>query len=145
MTRVPKAVVQRYLRDVTEALEVVKGLTSRRLEELLRDRYLCYSLRYAVVVMVEASADLALAIIEKDFGETAESYREAFLKLAEHGVISGETANAMVKLVALRNLVVHRYWVIDDARIYGEAKRGGVAAVERFLDEVMAYVEAEEG
>jgi uncharacterized protein YutE (UPF0331/DUF86 family) len=47
-----------------------------------------YSLRYSVVVVFEALADLSVAILEKDFSEDVESYREAFLKLTNHGVIS---------------------------------------------------------
>lgn len=44
------------------------------------------------MVIVEALANLSVSILEKDFNEDVESYREVFLKLASHGVISFETS-----------------------------------------------------
>lgn len=85
---------------------------------------------------------LSVSILEKDFNEDVESYREVFLKLASHGVISFETSQKMAKLASLRNLIVYRYWTIDDLRIYKEAKQNGLEAVERFVKEVTNYVEA---
>jgi len=66
------------------------------------------------------------------------------MKLLEKGVISAETAESMVKLAGLRNLIVHRYWVINDLRIYEEAMRGGIRVLEEFISEVSRCVEAED-
>nr|WP_245534193.1 HepT-like ribonuclease domain-containing protein [Thermofilum pendens] len=73
-----------------------------------------------------------------------ESYAEAFLKLGEKGVVSMETAMKMAKLASLRNIIVHRYWAIDDARILNEAKGSGTKAVREFIDEVLRYVETKD-
>ncbi|MEM4455096.1 MAG: HepT-like ribonuclease domain-containing protein [Thermofilaceae archaeon] len=101
-------------------------------------------MRYCIVVVVEALADLSVTILEKDFNDAAESYREAFFKLASRKVVSLDTCNSMAKLASLRKQVVHRYWAVDDLRIYREAKEGGVEAVERFIKEVEEYVKAED-
>jgi uncharacterized protein YutE (UPF0331/DUF86 family) len=92
-------------------------------------------------MVVEALADLAVAILEKDFGVAVESYREAFLRLAEKGVINAEIAQSMVRLAVLRNIIVHRYWSVDDMSIYNDVRRSGVEVVERFIEEVLGYVE----
>ena len=45
--------------------------------------------------------------------------------------------NDIVKLLKLRNLLVNRYWVIDDKRIYNEAKRNFkniITFIERIRD-----------
>ncbi len=91
---------------------------------------------------VEAAADAALLILEKVYGEEASSYREAFLKLARRGVISAETLEGMTRLVGLGNMIVHRYWEVDDARILREARGGGLRVLERFLEEVSRFAEA---
>jgi len=85
---------------------------------------------------------VAVIILEKDFSEAVESYREAFLKLAEKGVISAGVAERMAALAGLRNLIVCRYWAVDDMRIYRDARGSGVEAVEKFISEVLRYVEA---
>ncbi|MEM2186698.1 MAG: HepT-like ribonuclease domain-containing protein [Thermofilaceae archaeon] len=142
MTRVDREVFNRFMREALDALNEVKSIVSMDVDEFLADRRARYSLRYCIVVMVEALADLSVTILEKDFNDAAESYREAFFKLASHRVISLDTCNSMAKLASLRNQVVHRYWAIDDLRIYREAREGGIEAVERFIKEVEEYVEA---
>lgn len=90
------------------------------INEFSTDRRARYSLRYSIVVIVEALADISVTILEKDFNDAAESYREAFLKLVDHKVISLDTFNSIAKLVSLRSQIVHRYWTIDDLRIHRE-------------------------
>ena len=36
----------------------------------------------------------------------------------------------MASLASLRNMIVHRYWGVDDARIYTEAKSIGVKTIK---------------
>ncbi len=93
-----------------------------------------------MILIVEAASDLGIAILRHYFGDVAESYREVFLKLGEKGVISFKTAEGMASLASLRNMIVHRYWDIDDARIYRETKEGGIDIIERFVVEVERYV-----
>jgi uncharacterized protein YutE (UPF0331/DUF86 family) len=42
----------------------------------------------------------------------------------------------MRRFAGLRNLLVHRYWEVDDARLYRELKEGGLEALRRFLRHV---------
>ena len=41
-------------------------------------------------------------------------------------MISYEVAEGMAALAFLRNMVVYRYWDIDDARIYREVSKSGL-------------------
>jgi len=144
LTRIAREVYERLVGEAKEAIEEMKDITSMSRDDFIKSRRARFSLRYSIVMAVEALADLAIAILEKDFNEVVESYREAFMKLLEKGIISAEIAESMVKLVSLRNLIVHRYWVINDLRIYEEAKRGGIKVLEEFISEVSRYVEAED-
>jgi len=37
-------------------------------------------------------------------------------------------------------MIVHRYWSIDDARIYREAKNSGISIIKELIKEVEDYV-----
>jgi uncharacterized protein YutE (UPF0331/DUF86 family) len=50
----------------------------------------------------------------------------------------------MAKLASLRNQIVHRYWTIDDLRIYKEAKENGLGTIESFIKEMTDYVETKD-
>ena len=70
----------------------------------------------------------------------AEGYVQVFRRLTECGVLTVETGEGMARLARLRNLIVHRYWEVDDIRVYTEVRREGLSLVRRFIGEVKAYV-----
>ena len=55
--------------------------------------------------------------------------------LADRELIEYEELDELVKLIRLRNLLVHRYWVVDDRRIY-ENIRKNFNAVKSFVRRV---------
>ncbi|ABN70652.1 protein of unknown function DUF86 [Staphylothermus marinus F1] len=97
-------------------------------------------MRYSIVLIIESSADLGLYLLRKCFGEEARTYRDVFEKLLRNNVISSETAKGMKSLAFLRNMVVHRYWNVDDEKIYLEAKSNGIQIIEKFIEEVRSHV-----
>ncbi|MEM3414415.1 MAG: HepT-like ribonuclease domain-containing protein [Thermoproteota archaeon] len=144
MTRIEKESFNKLINEATDALDEIKSIVSMDINEFSADRRARYSLRYSIVVIVEALADLSVTILEKDFNDAAESYREAFLKLVNHKVTSLNTFNSIAKLVSLRNQIAYRYWTIDDLRIHREAKENGVEAIKHFIKEVERYVETKD-
>jgi len=143
VTKVSNEVVRRLMNEAKEALDEIENIISMKVDAFLTSRSARFSLRYSIVLIVEVLADLSIAILEKDFDEVVESYRDAFIKLATKGVISSECMQTMVRLAGLRNIVVHRYWTIDDVKIYENAKENGVKALKDFMNKVMEYVETE--
>jgi uncharacterized protein YutE (UPF0331/DUF86 family) len=129
---------------VAEAIEEVGGITSLDVESFPKDRRARFSLRYSIVLIVESLADIAVAILEKDFNEIVESYRDAIMKLRDKGLLGRRVAESIARLVSLRNLIVHRYRVVDDLKIYESAKNSGVESIERFIEEVSRYVEVKD-
>ncbi|HDI74382.1 MAG TPA: DUF86 domain-containing protein, partial [Thermoprotei archaeon] len=89
-------------------------------------------LRHLILIVVESAASIAIHILSEAFNESAESYGEAFIKLAYRGVLSSDVAEEMALLAKLRNLIVHRYWLVDDIRIYEEAKSSGISVIKKF-------------
>lgn len=144
MTKIDKDVLEKLTREVAEAIEEVGGIISLDVESFLKDRRARFSLRYSIVLIVESLADIAVAILEKDFNEIVESYRDAIMKLRDKGLMGSRVAESIARLVSLRNLIVHRYRVVDDLKIYESAKNSGVENIERFIEEVSRYVEVKD-
>ena len=132
--------VSRLLGEIKESLKIAGNLVSLSLGEFLGDVRNRYTLRLALVEVVEAAATLGLHILREHFNvEKTDGYTQIFERLNEYGVISRSVKEGMVRLARLRNLIVHRYWEIDDARIYREAKGGGLDTVKRFVGEVEKF------
>lgn len=129
---------------MAEAIEEVGGIISLDIESFPKDRRARFSLRYSIVLIVESLADIAVAILEKDFNEIVESHRDAIMKLRDKGLLGRRVAESIARLVSLRNLIVHRYSIVDDLKIYESAKNSGVESIERFIEEVSRYVEVKD-
>jgi len=88
----------------------------------------------------EAATLIGLHILREQFNDTAEGYVQVFRKLLERGIISRDTGEGMIKLARLRNLIVHRYWDVDEVRVYTEIKEVGIELVKKFIREVEEHV-----
>ena len=99
-----------------------------------------YALRYALVLMVEALADAITLVLEADHSVAPESYREAMLLAGELGIVSYEDAVVLARLASLRNMLIHRYWRVEDDRLYRETRKG-LEVVDRVLEALKRYVE----
>jgi len=132
--------VERRLGEIEEATKYVSLLLEEGEEKFASSFKSRLALRHLILMIVESAASIALHILAEDFEERAESYGEAFEKLARRGVLKPETALEMAAMARLRNLIVHRYWLVDDLRIYREARGSGLEVVRRFVEEVRRYV-----
>ncbi|MDK2465155.1 MAG: DUF86 domain-containing protein [Candidatus Korarchaeota archaeon] len=132
-----KARLLNVLRDLESSLERMRKITSLSEEDFLRDYRNLYTLRMLIVEVVEAIVDVGLLLVR---GEV-ETYAQVVDRLLEMGVISVGTADSLKSLIRLRNLIVHRYWEVDDLRIYREAKAGGLDSIEGFIREIREAAE----
>ena len=140
MSDVDHGRVQKLISELREALSLLNKALERPREAFLsswRDRL---STRYLIVEIVEASTSLGIHLLEAEGGKAPETYGEVFNKMAEKDIISWEVAEGMRKLVGLRNLVIHRYWEVDDGRIYDEGRGSRLEVIRRFIEEVEAYL-----
>jgi len=138
-----KDVVQHLIQEIEEAISEMKKCTSFDEDVFIKDRTLRFSLRYSVIQAVESAADLGLTILEKKFNTTAKSYREVFRKLVLNGVISLNIGKSLEKMASLRNMIVHRYWDIDDLLIYRGAKEGGIETIKKYMEVIKEFVTKE--
>jgi len=133
--------VKRLLYEIEEATKILEKAVSMSKEDFLKnDITTRYAVRYAIIKIVEASAVLGTHILENEYEFVPESYGEVFDLLSKVDILDNSTAIGMKKLVGLRNLLMHRYWIADDSRIYREVKGKGLRIIKKFVKTVHAYV-----
>jgi uncharacterized protein YutE (UPF0331/DUF86 family) len=126
-----KGVVESRIKHVYEAVAELKRLASKRFEEMNVD--VRYSMRYNVIVLVESMASLYLHLALDYYGLRPESYSECFREVSSRlGLGCARDLEAMVRL---RNLLVHRYWVVRDEIVYESVKKD-FRCVEEFVSRV---------
>ena len=114
--------VEARVREIHDAVELLSGLVARDFDELTV--YERLSMRYLVIQLVEAAASICLHLLLEIFDERASSLPGCFARLGERGFLPEDLARKLASAARLRNLLVHRYWAIDDRRVYESVKEG---------------------
>lgn len=133
--------IEARIREVNDAVQMLRDLTAKGFGELTVHERL--SMRYLLIQLVEASSSICMYILLGAFNEKAEGFPECFARLGGKGVISGGLASRLSSAARLRNLLVHRYWVIVDEKVY-ESVKSGFGDFEAFVVHVRAFLEGRE-
>ncbi|QOJ78911.1 DUF86 domain-containing protein [Infirmifilum lucidum] len=125
--------IEARVREINDAISLLRDLSSRDFDSL--SLYERLSMRYLVIQLVEAASGICLHILIELFGEAIDSMPGCFTRLGEKGVLEPELASRLASSARLRNLLVHRYWSVDDRRVFESVKRG-LADFEEFVRRV---------
>lgn len=102
-----------------DAKAELKRLTAKPYAELNMDEK--YAVRYHVIVLAEALGSICLHVAKEDLQQEPLSYSECF-RLLDEEEVSDNCAKELTALVRLRNLLSHRYCIIDDNQVYNSIK-----------------------
>ncbi len=132
---IDKEVVENRLREVLEAINELKRLASKPYTSLSVDEK--YSMRYNIIVLVEALVALSIHIARNMYNYKPRSYVDAIRYVGEK--IGFSHLDDLVALIRLRNILIHRYWNVDDRKIYDFIKQD-FKCVEEFLDAIKKLI-----
>ena len=115
------------LKEIRKIINEIGKMVSKPFNHLSIDER--YAIRYQIIVLAEALGSMCLHITIEDFGYEPSSYAECFKFLGDKSLVDSEE---LIKIARLRNLLVHRYWNIDDLKIY-ESIKNNFKCVEELL------------
>lgn len=72
----------------------------------------------ALELAAQCCLDLAMELVAKRGLGVPETYREAFVRLAQSGLITAEQATALQGWAGMRNVLAHMYMALDLDRVY---------------------------
>jgi uncharacterized protein YutE (UPF0331/DUF86 family) len=137
MTESDSELVEARIREINDALDILKGILAKQFEELTV--YEKLSLRYLIIQLVEASASICVRILLNFYNEVVEGFPQCFIRLGVKGVLPEDLASRLASAARLRNLLVHRYWAISDERVY-ESVKNGLRDFEEFIACVRVFL-----
>lgn len=106
------ALLRRIAEEVAElrrlgALDADRGL----------DRVGLAAVKYGFIVAIEAAIDAGQHIISSEHLRTADGYADVFVVLRERDILPAQLAERLLGMAGFRNLLVHGYARVDDARV----------------------------
>lgn len=118
---VNEELVEARFREINDAVQLLRELVAKGFPSLSVHEKL--SMRYLIIQAVEASSSICLHILYSVYNERAEGFPQCFSRLGQKGVIPVDLASRLSSSARLRNLLVHRYWAIDDERVFESVER----------------------
>ena len=93
--------------------------------------------KYRLVVVIEAAIDVADHLIASEGWRPSSSFADSFRSLHEAGMLDAELSASMEQAAGFKNLLVHQYADVDDARVV-EILRTRLDDLDRFVAVVAA-------
>jgi uncharacterized protein YutE (UPF0331/DUF86 family) len=122
--------VTKRLAFITDCVAEIRLLA--RPDRLLTDKVQQRFVEHTLQIAIQAMIDVAFAIVsEQNLGEP-EGNRQAFDRLLGGGWITEAMTDTCRRMVAFRNIVVHRYLQVDPHIVQ--------SIVERDLDDLLGFV-----
>ncbi len=130
---IDKEIVTSKIYEARNAMEEVARICKTPFPKLSID--MVYSMRYNLVVLVESIASLCSHIAVRAYNVTPSSYRDAVRIVGGRIGLNIGCIREVELLIGLRNLLIHRYWVIDDSKVYNMVKEN-FRCVEKLLEKI---------
>jgi uncharacterized protein YutE (UPF0331/DUF86 family) len=111
---------------------VREGLQDADDATLLRDPWRLAAIKWHMLLAIEDAFALCNQTIAILGGDAPTAYAECFEKLAARGVIDSALAERLKAMARFRNLLLHRYWEVDDRRVLTIA-RNDLSDLEQFV------------
>jgi len=133
--------VSDHLRDLEQYVVTLRGERTKTLEELKGQLVIQQGIVHLVQNSVEAVANIAGHLIAECGLAAPSSYAESFRSLARLGSqFDSNLTESLVVMARFRNLAVHRYWLVDFAKVYGNLPQY-LTSLERFASAVGRFLE----
>lgn len=132
-----------YLRNELSYLKQERDRV-RSFRQYVEDVRLKKAVERSLQVAVEACLDIGRRLIALEGFRYPEDNKDVFQVLYEAGVVPGNLLPALVDMVRFRNLIVHDYARVDDAKVYGILKKR-LTDFDAYARAIVAYLEREEG
>lgn len=126
-------------KDLLNTISEIKSIITIGEEVFVKEPKEIYALRYLLIEAVEAMANICNHLLTRMAGQVPKGYPDCFEKLSEAGIITKELGEKLKKLASLRNILIHKYWEIDDRKIFRSAKEN-IGDFEQFLRQINEFI-----
>jgi uncharacterized protein YutE (UPF0331/DUF86 family) len=132
--------INRYLLEIRARHREIDTLLSENPDEgILQDAWRLKGLKYTLIEVAEAMANVLQHILAKDMGEPVTGYAETIIRAGELRILPAELSKKLKPFFDFRNSLIHRYWIISDSKLLSliRENRGDF---EEFIAAIQVYV-----
>lgn len=132
--------VRRVLQRITDDLGFLTQRAEGDRRTLAADAEKMAALKYVFVTSIEGCIDVSQHLCASEGWGPPATNADAVRLLGSHGVVDPQVAASVAGAVGFRNVLVHGYAEVDDARVVGFLDR--VGELREFVGAVAAWTDA---
>jgi uncharacterized protein YutE (UPF0331/DUF86 family) len=125
--------------EIKENGEKINKYASIPDSEFWKDERNLLAIKHLLLQSIEACGSICNHVLAKKFFESPSSFPECFESLHNSKVINKELSVKLRKMARFRNILVHRYWEIEDKKIL-EYARNNLEDFNQFLKSIVDYL-----
>ncbi len=135
-----EALIVQRLGEIEEARDLLKPYAEQPVEQFVANREAVDAAKYRLLMGIEACAHLCSHLMSRLAGRAPDSMSACFEYLAEQGIIATDLARSLVQMARFRNLLVHRYQIVDNRQVH-QIIRESVRDWDSFMQSVREYLQ----
>lgn len=128
---VDRPLLAKKVAAIRDAVARIRSVLPAARDEFLADRTAREVVILNLFVALQDSLDLATHWVADEGWDVPQTYRDVFVALADYGVLHRDLAERLAAAAGLRNLVAHRYGILDWSRVFALAS-SELDDIERF-------------
>ena len=106
--------------QLEESIKVLENLRrAHAFGDFSSSRELQWAVRYGFIETIQIVIDTACGLCNKNNLGSPQNYGDCLRMLNEFKYIPAELAGTLIRIVGLRNLLIHEYAAIDNVRLFG--------------------------
>lgn len=110
--------LRKLLGRIADRRERLARYAERDLSSYLGDEEAVAASKYLLITAIEDVLSVANHVIASEGWRSPADYADAFAVLREHHVLPRDLADRLAAMARFRNLLVHIYAEVDDARVH---------------------------
>jgi uncharacterized protein YutE (UPF0331/DUF86 family) len=127
--------IQRYLLEIkARHYEIEELLSGKSDTEILKEPWVLKGLKYTLIEIAEAMANILQHILAKDMGQPVTGYVETIILAGETKILPQTISKKMRPFFDFRNALIHRYGFIADEKL--------LALVRENKNDFLSFIDA---
>lgn len=115
---IDKERIERYLLEIkSRHVEIQELLRQYSDASLLEAPWTLRGLKYCLIEIAEAMANVLQHILAKEMGEPVTGYVDTVIRTGQKGILPEPLSRRLRPFFDFRNSLIHRYWTISDEKL----------------------------
>lgn len=115
---VDKEKIAERISDIQSSIGKIEKYADMDEREFLLSDEKIAAAKYHLIAIIEGCFSICTHIAAKEMHKAPDGYAACFKMLAESKVLPEPLSGNLAKMTGFRNLLIHRYWEIEDKKVY---------------------------